>query len=202
MEYAQRILQIFLTAFNTVVQIAQGVIGPAATMLETGLRMILPIVIGFLANYAGLGGISNRIRDIIGGIRERVDAAILWLIDRGISALQGLLNMIQSGVSAVADWWRLRKTFTTSDGQTHSVYFAGSEQDPRVMMATTPDDVQDHITARRNNTAVPLTTAQEQSLTDAEETLLQIRRLTRPGGRARAETESIRPQIDTLLTTR
>jgi hypothetical protein len=103
MEYAQRILQILLTAFNTVAQIAQGVIGPAATMIENGLRMILPIVIGFLANYAGLGGISNRIRDIIGGIRERVDAAILWLINRGMATLQGLLNMIRSDGAEVVE---------------------------------------------------------------------------------------------------
>ena len=121
MEYAQRILQILLTAFNTVAQIAQGVIGPAATMIENGLRMVLPIIIGFLANYAGLGGISNRIRDIIGGVRERVDAAILWLIDRGMAVLQGILNLIRRGVAAVTEWWRIRKGFTGADRRPHTI---------------------------------------------------------------------------------
>jgi hypothetical protein len=136
MEYAQRILQILLTAFNTVAQIAQGVIGPAATMIENGLRMILPIVVGFLANYAGLGGISNRIRDIIGGIRERVDAAILWLIDRGMATLQGLLNMIRRGVTAVAEWWRMRKQFRTKEGESHSLFFGGEGTSARLMIAS------------------------------------------------------------------
>ncbi|MCU1255835.1 MAG: hypothetical protein JWM83_2134, partial [Candidatus Angelobacter sp.] len=61
-EYARRILQVLITIFDTVIQIAQGVIDPAAQGVETGLRMIMPVVIGFLANYAGLGGIGERIR--------------------------------------------------------------------------------------------------------------------------------------------
>ena len=58
-EYARRIIQVLITVFDTVIQIAQGVIDPAAPGVETGLRMIMPVVIGFLANYAGLGGIGQ-----------------------------------------------------------------------------------------------------------------------------------------------
>ncbi|MGZ4843622.1 MAG: eCIS core domain-containing protein [Candidatus Angelobacter sp.] len=200
-EYARRILQVLITIFDTVLQIAQGVIDPAAGMVEAGLRMIMPVVIGFLANYAGLGGIGERIREIIDGVRERVDTAILWLIDRALAAGRWILDRLRAGAAAVAGWLGIRKTFTANDGQRHSVYFQGSEDDPQIMMATTPDTVQAHIDARRANTAVPLTRAQATSLNAAEATLLAIRQLTRPSGRARPETETIRPQIDRLLTT-
>jgi len=61
----------------------------------------MPVVIGFLANYAGLGGIGERIREIIDGVRERVDAAILWLIDRALAGGRWLLDRLRAGVAAV-----------------------------------------------------------------------------------------------------
>jgi hypothetical protein len=121
LEYARRIIQVLITVFDTVIQIAQGVIDPAAQGVETGLRMIMPVVIGFLANYAGLGGIGQRIREIIDGVRERVDQGILWLIDRALAAGRWILDRLRAGVAAVANWWRVRKTFRRADGTEHAL---------------------------------------------------------------------------------
>jgi hypothetical protein len=200
-EYARKILQILITVFDTILQIAQGVIDPAARGVETGLGMAMPVVIGFLANYAGLGGIGDKIREIIDDVREKVDKGILWLIDRALAAGRWLLDKLKAGVAAVAGWFGLRKTFTANDGQTHSVYFEGSEESPKVMMATQVDSVQGHIAARRANKSVPLLPAQAISLNDAEATVLRITQLTRPGGAASPETETIKKKIDGELGT-
>jgi len=124
-EYARRILQVLITIFDTVLQIAQGVIDPAAAMVETGLRMIMPVVIGFLANYAGLGGIGERIREIIDGVRERVDTAILWLIDRALAAGRWILDRLRAGAAAVVGWWRARQPFRSVDRRDHTLLFHG-----------------------------------------------------------------------------
>ena len=99
-EYAPRILEIILKVFETVGELARGVTGTAAQGVVSGLRMAMPVVIGFLANYAGLGGIGERIREIILDIRERVDKAILALIDKGMQALNSLLSMLGMGGDA------------------------------------------------------------------------------------------------------
>ncbi len=99
-EYMPRILQILIRVFDTVGQIAAGMIGPAAAMVEGGLRMAMPVAIGFLANYAGVGGIGERIAEIIGDIRERIDNAILWLIDRAIALIRSTVDLIRRGVQA------------------------------------------------------------------------------------------------------
>src|SRR5258708_6983281 len=137
-EYARRILQVLITIFDTIIQIAQGVIDPAAQGVETGLRMVMPVVIGFLANYAGLGGIGERIREIIDGVRERVDAAILWLIDRALAGGRWLLDRLRAGVAAVTEWWRARMRFSADDGAEHALYFEGSEASAQLMVSTTP----------------------------------------------------------------
>ena len=108
-EYMPRILGILIRVFDTVTQIASGVLGPAAEMVETGFRMAMPVVIGFLANYAGLGGIGERIVEIIQDVRQRVDNAILWLIDRAIAAIRSLWDMLRRECNPFRSGGRLRK---------------------------------------------------------------------------------------------
>jgi phage-related protein len=126
-EYARRIIQVLITVFDTIIQIAQGVIDPAAGMVESGLRMIMPVVIGFLANYAGLGGIGDRIREIIDGVRSRVDQAILWLIDRALAAGRWILDRLRAGVAAVVDWWRSSRPFRSANHRDHTLLFHGED---------------------------------------------------------------------------
>jgi len=187
-EYARRILEIMLTVFNTVGQIATGVIDPAAQGVERGLRMVMPIVIGFLANYAGLRGIGGRLREIIMGVRERVDNAILGLIDRALAAGRAILDRIQAGVAAVVGWWRTRFGFTTDDGTPHSVYYEGSDaRSARLTVASTPvpidtflNDATTRINAMKDSTDKQ---NQLEAIRDARAFVQQLDRITyRTGG--------------------
>jgi phage-related protein len=144
-EYARRIIQVLITVFDTVIQIAQGVIDPAAQGVETGLRMIMPVVIGFLANYAGLGGIGQRIREIIDGVRERVDQGILWLIDRALAAGRWILDRLRAGVAAVVGWWQRRIPFRNRAGESHTLYARGEPPNVQLMVATTEKRVSEKI---------------------------------------------------------
>ncbi len=81
---AKAILSIIGVVANGVVKIAQGSIALAAQFLENALAKALPIVISFLANLMGLGGLSRKIREIITGAYSLVSNAIDWLIDRAV----------------------------------------------------------------------------------------------------------------------
>jgi hypothetical protein len=157
-EYARRILQIFITVFDTVIQIAQGVIDPAAQGVERGLDMAMPVVIGFLANYAGLGGIGSRIREIIDDVRARVDAGILWLIDRALAAGRWLLDRLRAGAAAVAEWWRtwwtMRRPFRQGRQQ-HTLYFQGEGANAQLMVQTTPTPAPAYLAELRARTPAP-----------------------------------------------
>jgi hypothetical protein len=150
-EYMPRILAIIIRVFDTVIQIAAGETGPAAEMLEGGLRLAMPVAIGFLANYAGLGGIGGRIVEIIHDVRERIDNAILGLIDRAIAAIRAILDRIRAGVAAVLEWWRQRKDFTSEAGEHHAVYLDRSGGNVRIMISSYPETYREFI----NNISVP-----------------------------------------------
>lgn len=153
-EYARRIIQVLITVFDTVIQIAQGVIDPAAQGVETGLRMIMPVVIGFLANYAGLGGIGARIREIIDGVRSRVDTAILWLIDRALAAGRWLLDRLRAGVAAVVEWWKARQPFRSANQQDHVLLFQGEGQSAILYTQTVRRPLTAYIAAVRGKVNV------------------------------------------------
>jgi hypothetical protein len=193
-EYARRIIQVLITVFDTVIQIAQGVIDPAARGVETGLRMIMPIVIGFLANYAGLGGIGQRIREIIDGVRARVDAAILWLIDRALAAGRWILDRLRAGVAAVVNWWRIRKRFRNAAGETHTLFFRGEGRNAALMLATTETTYADFL-----NQLTPTTPAETQALALARPIATQIDNLkTRVAATAPGTTDQT-PEFTQLL---
>ncbi len=133
MRYLRQMLEIVSRVLDGILGIARGAIDEAAGYLEGALASSLPVAIGFLANQAGLGNLSTRLREILDSVRGRVDAAIDWLIDRALRVGRAILDMVRRGVAtvragaaAVREWWRRRVRFRGADGRDHQLYFRGS----------------------------------------------------------------------------
>ena len=88
---------------GTIASVARGDIDPGAAMLEQGLADSVPVAIGFLANQVGLGNVSDKIAEIVGGVREVVDSALDWLMDQAEAALQSILKMLGFGGAKPAE---------------------------------------------------------------------------------------------------
>ncbi|NTV97113.1 MAG: DUF4157 domain-containing protein, partial [Thiobacillus sp.] len=70
MEYLRQMLEIVNRVLDGIMGIASGAIAQAAGFVESALASSLPIAIGFLANQAGLGRLSQRLREILGSLRS------------------------------------------------------------------------------------------------------------------------------------
>ena len=84
-----RIIQVVQTVVNTMWEIATGVLQPAMDGVEGVLGRLLPIVIDLLARLLGLGNVAGRVREIIGDVRQRIEDALVNLINRVLSAFTG-----------------------------------------------------------------------------------------------------------------
>ena len=62
---AERIAKFVNTIIDSVADIVRGNIGGVVTKIEDVLGQMVPILIGFLASVIGLGGIGQKIREII-----------------------------------------------------------------------------------------------------------------------------------------
>lgn len=96
-DYLRDILEIVDRYVATIADIAAGTVEPAAAQLEGGLASSIPVAIGFMANQVGLGDIAERVREIIGSLRELVDRALDWLLDRAVEAGSAVLGAFGLG---------------------------------------------------------------------------------------------------------
>jgi hypothetical protein len=81
----KKIIQVVTAFLDSIMDIANGVIGAAANKVETTLAGLLTLAISFLAGFAGLGKIAAKVMDIINKkvrepISKALDKAIDWIV--------------------------------------------------------------------------------------------------------------------------
>ncbi|WP_299899260.1 DUF4157 domain-containing protein [uncultured Aquimarina sp.] len=93
-QYLREMLEVINSFVNGVADIARGNVATAADYLERTMGQSMPVVIGFLANQVGLGGIGARIAEIIGSVRALIDQALTWLVNKAVDTGMALLDRV------------------------------------------------------------------------------------------------------------
>lgn len=120
---ARRLLELVRSIVSSVAMIAAGNISAAAKFVEQSLAKTVPIVIGFLAGLLGIGDLSARVQKIIDKIREPVNKAIDWVLDKAKSIAQRLMAAGKKGVETIAGWLGIKKSYRSKDGNSHELFF-------------------------------------------------------------------------------
>ncbi|MFG0314430.1 MAG: hypothetical protein ACF8LL_09625, partial [Phycisphaerales bacterium] len=68
-ERIKQIADLVESVFSSIGAIAAGKLGEAANFVEQSMARTIPVIIGFLSRLIGLGGISDKIKDIIKSIQ-------------------------------------------------------------------------------------------------------------------------------------
>jgi hypothetical protein len=76
-----KIIQVVTGFIDSIVAIAGGAIGAAATRVETTLAGLLSLAISFLAGFISLGRVSDKVMGVINKVRAPIDKALDWLIN-------------------------------------------------------------------------------------------------------------------------
>jgi hypothetical protein len=165
---AERIMKFVNTVIDSAVDIVRGNIGGVVAKIEDVLGQMVPILIGFLASAIGIGGIGEKIREIIATLQKPVNKAIDFVIKTGlklagpiIRGLKGIGSKVKAKVAAGKAWVKgkvagaagafgrikdrllgvtFRATFE-ADGEKHSVYTKkGSPQNLYTASTEQPSD--------------------------------------------------------------
>ncbi|WP_198440104.1 eCIS core domain-containing protein [Pareuzebyella sediminis] len=189
-EQLRAMLEILNSFVNGIAEIAAGNVSAAANFLEGAMARGIPVMIGFLANQVGLGGIGRRLAEIIEGIREKITEGIDWLVAKalrmGRPIIDGVLRVIEFGegvvergreavrgiANRILERLGLRKSFRTQDGQSHNLYFQMAGNTANLMVASTPKTIEQLVTERRaqiaqQNTSDPSKVSENQPKLDA-----------------------------------
>lgn len=218
----ENILKLLDSILDSFIDIAQGNLTSASKRVEDALADILLIGIKFLASLVGINleSISEKVQRVFNAIRNPVNRAITWLIDKAVAFAEktGLVALAKKGkekfeqgkewamekgrqaAGAVAGWLGLRKEFTLPNGERHEIYFEGSDRAPIIMVASRPKGIEQLIADRRSSSTAPaLTQAQNNALTQALSKKSQLDHFINSHRSTSGETETLSPQIDSRL---
>ena len=95
---ASRIAKFVNTILDSVGDIVRGNISGVAAKIEDVLSQMVPIIIGFLASVIGLGGIGQKIREIVQKLQKPVNQALDFVIKTGLK----LAGPVIRGVAGIA----------------------------------------------------------------------------------------------------
>jgi hypothetical protein len=96
-ERGRQVVDLVNAVIDSISAIARGSLGGAASMIENALAKALPVVMGFLASLLNLGGISDKVREIIEKFRAPVGQAVDWLIGKAVDLVKAAGRLLGSG---------------------------------------------------------------------------------------------------------
>lgn len=123
---------------DSISAIAAGQVAGAAQRVEQTLANTLTVVLAFLARFAGLGGIPDKIVGIVKKIRAPIDKAL----DRIVAWLGALLDKLVGKAKAAAkrllEWWR-KKVPVTGGDEPHTLTFRGTGRSAKLVIMSEPE---------------------------------------------------------------
>ena len=108
---AERIMKFVNTIIDSVADIVRGNVSAVVNKIEDVLGQMVPILIGFLASVIGIGGIGQKIRQIIETLQKPVKQALDFVIKTGlklagpiIRAVKGFAGKVKGKFAAGKVW--------------------------------------------------------------------------------------------------
>lgn len=92
-----QLLELVNSVIDSITAIASGNVSGAAQFIENSLAKAVPMVISFLADLLGLGGVAKKVQDIITKIRAPIDKAIQWVVGKAVAMGKKLFKKLGFG---------------------------------------------------------------------------------------------------------
>ncbi|OYY94802.1 MAG: hypothetical protein B7Y41_04315 [Hydrogenophilales bacterium 28-61-23] len=122
---------------NSIAQIAAGNIAAAAKRVEGVLAGLLSLAISFLAGFAGLGKVADKVMGVIQKIRAPIDKALDAVVNWIVTMAKKLVAKGAAAVGKLFSWAATKSRFKDEDGHSHTVFVAEAGT-PKLMIASTP----------------------------------------------------------------
>ncbi len=136
---AARIFKLVETVVNGAVALMKGDIGGMAKAIEKALAKLIPPVIDFLAGFLGLGGLPDKVAEVIKGLQSRVESVldqVIAAVAKRAKALFAKLGGKDRGHTGPRDT-ELGKTVRFAAGkESHRIWVRRGGRDATLMVAS------------------------------------------------------------------
>lgn len=130
---AAKIFSLIDAVVTGAASIMSGAIGAAANLIEQALAKLVPIVIDLLAKILGLGGLPDKVKQIVGGLQAMVDRAL----DKAIAWIATKIGLAKPGESPAKENSAIGEVVPVpAPGGDHKMYFVRRGDDAVPMVAS------------------------------------------------------------------
>lgn len=163
-ERYEQIKTFVVSVYEAVVNIAAGILGPAAKAVEAALGRAVPVLISMFAAAIGLGGIGEAVKGVLEKISAPINKLIDALIDRVVAFAKKIWGKTKEGAKAVKkkaketaakvkekifNWWKEKRGFTSKDGGKHKIYYKGTAGKADLWIASTPSRIEAFLAKKK-----------------------------------------------------
>ncbi|MDJ0702465.1 MAG: DUF4157 domain-containing protein [Leptolyngbyaceae cyanobacterium MO_188.B28] len=135
----QQIKEFVLSVYTAITTIAAGNLPKAEKKVEDAMGNSLPVLIGLLATLAGLGGIGEKVKQVIGKVTQPITKVVRAIIRRIIDFAKKRIKKGKAALKKLLGWWKKKKPFKTKDGKSHMLSFKlKGKTNPVPMISSTP----------------------------------------------------------------
>lgn len=162
-ERYQQIKDFILSVYEAVAEVAAGNFAKVTLAVENALARSVPVLISLFASVLGLGNIAKQIKGVITTITKPINKAIDWVVDKVVAFAKKVVAKVKSGAKKVKEkakekieelvsWWKERRKFRSKDGGNHSIYYRGEGKRADLMIASTPDTIENFLNTKLKDT--------------------------------------------------
>ena len=103
---------------------------------------MLSLAINFLAGFAGLGKVADKVMVVINKIRAPIDKALNWLVGWIVKAAKSFVAKGKAAVGKLVRWAFAKTTFKDAQGKQHSLYVS---ETGALTVASTPQAAREFV---------------------------------------------------------
>jgi len=137
-EKIQQIGAVVASFIDSISAIASGQVENAAKTVEKTMANTLVVVIGFLAKFAGLGGIPAKLVAIVKKIRAPIDKALDKIVAWLGKMLDKLVGKAKDAAKKLFEWWR-KKVPVKGGDEPHTLTFQGEKKSAKLVVKSQPE---------------------------------------------------------------
>jgi hypothetical protein len=124
-EKGSQIKEFVDSVLDSIESIVGGGVGAVAKHIEGTLAKILPLLLGFLASLLGLGGISEKIREILEKVKKPVETAVDFVINGALKLARPIINLVKQGAGWVKGKFEQGKAWVKGKVQSGTEWVKG-----------------------------------------------------------------------------
>lgn len=134
----KQIAAVVASFIDSIAAIAAGQVDAAAKKVELTMANTLTVIIAFMAKFAGLGNIPDKLVGIVKKIRQPIDKGVDKIVAWLGKMLQKLAGAAKAGLKRLLDWWK-KKVPVNGGGEKHTLTFEGSGKSAKLVLCSTPE---------------------------------------------------------------